>query len=85
MGLIETSHELCKYAFRLRSENDTDFLFFRSIDSQTDHLPVGRVREEWAKDALFKKDEEVLEIEALFKDEAIIAANRLIEKFKTAA
>jgi len=40
---------------------------FIGIDSETDHLPVGKVREHWAADALEAKDAEITIAEERWK------------------
>jgi hypothetical protein len=82
--LIETSRELVRYAHRLRETNDPDFIFFIAVDSETDHLPVGKWREGWAADSLEKKDKEVKEIEAFYRSDAMSAAQSILNKFNTA-
>jgi len=83
-SLIETSRELVSYAHRLREINDPDFIFFIAVDSETDHLPVGKWREGWAADSLEKKDKEVKEIEAFYRFDAITAAQSILSKFNVA-
>ena len=82
MGLIEMARELCKFAFWLRCQDDADFVFFRAVESETDHLPVGRFREGWAADSLALKDEEVRKVEEFYRKDAVEAATRLINRFK---
>jgi len=38
-----------------------DYNLFRGIDSETDDLPLGRVRGEWNSDALLEKDRKILD------------------------
>jgi len=84
IGLIEASRELVSYAHRLRETNDSDFVFFIAVNSETDHLPVGKWREGWAADSLAKKDKEVEEVEEFYRRDAQIAAKSLLSKFNTA-
>jgi len=84
LGLIETSRELVGYAHRLREINNPDFTFFIAIDSESDHLPVGKWQEGWAADSLIKKDREVKEIGAFYSHNAYAAAQSLINKFDSA-
>lgn len=37
-------------------QNETDRRLIIGIDSDTDHLPVGAVRDVWAADALIEKE-----------------------------
>jgi hypothetical protein len=78
--LIEVSRELSSLSHRLRMQDDPDFISFIAIDSETDHLPIGRFRENWALDSLLKKDEEIRDVEAFYKNSATAAAKGLIAK-----
>jgi len=40
-------------------DNDPDFLTFNTIQSETDALPIGRVREHWAPSALAALEQEL--------------------------
>src|ERR1700677_4790493 len=61
-GLVEAARELRKCKFRLRLENDTNFLILNVIDTETDHLPIGKPRQFWDKEALKIKDKELRSI-----------------------
>lgn len=82
-GLIEAARDLWDCAFRLRAEDDPDFHLFLVIDSDTDHLPIGRFREGWAADSLLIKDREIREVEAFYRSDAVSAAKSLIEKYSS--
>jgi hypothetical protein len=78
----------CRELLALRCEvdiddNDTDFLTFAGIDSQTDHLPVGEEGKRWASSALAENDVEIQECERFFKDSAFQACRNLIDKFRS--
>ena len=81
LGVIEAARELSKLGFWLRAQNDPDFTTFVAIDSESDHLPVGGVRREWAPDALQRKDAEIRIVEERWRDEALNAARNLLEKY----
>ena len=53
-------------------------LTFTGIDSETDALPIGRVRKEWNRDALDGKDREIADAERFYRDSAMTAAAELI-------
>jgi hypothetical protein len=80
-GLIEVSRDLCACAARLRADRDPDFLLFRAIDSETDHLPIGKFREGWAADSLLIKDQEIRSVEEFYRSNATAAAKKLVEKY----
>lgn len=56
-----------------------DFNFIRGIDSETDDLPVGRVRELWAPLALASKDREIAQCESLWRDQFRAACERILQ------
>ena len=79
--VLETARWITKHRHWFRPENDPDFLTFTAIDSETDHLPLGTVRQHWASDALKTKDIEIQRAETQFRPQAIEAARNLIKKY----
>jgi hypothetical protein len=80
-GVIEAARILSRVRFDLDAENDSDFLIFVGIDSETDHLPVGETRNRWNPEALRLKDRELAEAESLFRKRAYDACEGLIKKY----
>jgi Protein of unknown function (DUF2489) len=62
-------------------EHDPDLSTFVGIDSKTDDLPIGDVRQYWAPDALAQKDLEIARCEAIYRESAVDAASHLIVRF----
>lgn len=62
-------------------KNDEDFLTFVAIDSETDHLPVDFERVNWSLEALQRKDKEIAQAEAFYKETAFEAGRQLIARF----
>ncbi|HUA79686.1 MAG TPA: hypothetical protein VL997_04890, partial [Dyella sp.] len=58
-GVIESARVLRRLAYKVRDEWDTDFVFFRGIDSESDHLPVGGERQHWSAPRLEREDEKI--------------------------
>ena len=82
LGIIAGSRLLVSLCSRVSSlDHDPDFLLFVGIDSETDHLPVGDVRQHWAPVALASKDEEIRSAEAFYRDDAIAACKALLIRF----
>jgi Protein of unknown function (DUF2489) len=82
LGVIEGSRLLCTLRPQVSSlHHDPDFLTFVGIDSETDHLPVGDVRQHWAPDALVIKDQEIQAAEAFYRDLAFAGCERLLARF----
>ena len=62
-------------------ERDPDLNTFVGIDSETDDLPIGDVRQYWAPDALARKDLEIARCEAMYRESALEAASHLVARF----
>ena len=56
------------------------FSTFTLIDSETDHLPIGEVRERWALESLARKDADIARSERMYEDLARTAAKELIAR-----
>jgi|SRR5580704_16844471 hypothetical protein len=82
IGIIEGSRILSRLRFKICEGGfDPDFYGFIGIDSATDHLPIGRVREHWAEDALVRKDKEIKEAEDSYREKAFADCRKLIQRF----
>ena len=62
-------------------ERDPDLTTFVAIDSETDDLPIGDVRQYWARDALAQKDLQIARCEAIYREPALEAASHLVARF----
>jgi hypothetical protein len=85
LNVTEGARLLAGLRFRVRAEDDSDFLVFVGIDSQTDHFPLGDVRARWNPAALARYDAERQSAESDFRQSAEKACRRLIRKFTNAA
>ena len=87
IGVIAGSRILNKLEMELHHcevvqfDRDEDFTPFIGIDSETDHLPVDRERANWSAEALGRKDKQIAESEAFYKDSAFAACRNLIARF----
>jgi hypothetical protein len=82
LGIVAGARQLAKWRFDVGAEDDPDFMFFVGVDSETDHLPVGDVRSRWNAEALRQKDEELRNFEATFRDGALGACQRLLQRYE---
>jgi hypothetical protein len=58
--LLDASCKIYSYMSRLGFDRgDPDFNVFAGIETEIDHLPIGAERENWASDALDRKEQEV--------------------------
>ena len=82
IGVIAASRHLSALGLELLGVRHEDFLTFDAIDTETDHLPVDKERKNWSTEALKRKDEEISEAEDLYKNNAIAACKKLVERFR---
>jgi hypothetical protein len=82
IGIIEGSRLLCSLRSCIPlSDHDPDFLPFVGIDGETDHLPVGDVRQHWASDAHARKDQEIQAAETFYRERARSGCEHLLTRF----
>lgn len=81
IGIIAASRRLSALGLELFDGHDEDFIMFDAVDSETDHLPVDTERKNWSAVALKRKDAEIAEAEAFYKNDVIAACRKLIERF----
>jgi hypothetical protein len=83
IGVIAASRELSSLRHEVEPQLANILVRFTGIDSETDALPVGRVRKEWSPDALRRKDKEIAEAEDFYREGAISAATELLRLLET--
>jgi hypothetical protein len=81
IGIIAASRTLSALGLELLNGHDEDFIMFDGVDTETDHLPVDIERKNWSAEALKRKDAEIAEAEAFYKNNVIAACRKLIERF----
>jgi len=82
MDLIEGTRLLTTLRWEVTEDQfDQDFLLFVGIDSETDALPIGEERLDWADYALAEKDVEIKRIEDYYRDKIFAACRVLVERF----
>ena len=86
LGLIEGARELVDMRHSLfgHAANDRNFDRLFGFEARTNHLPVGRERQEWEPSALAAKDKEIAVAEAEARAEVISACRALLFTFRAA-
>lgn len=77
-GTIEAAHLLWPILAmnnELAAEDDLNLI--RAVVSETDDLPIGRVREQWHPESLREKDREIARCEELWHEEMISTCQRI--------
>ncbi len=85
VGVIAAARRLSGLAFEVRAGHDPDFVLFRALDSESDALPVGEVRQYWSAAALEREDAKIAAFEENARRDACLAAGRLAERYAGAA
>jgi hypothetical protein len=79
LGVIAASRELSPLRHQVEAELTEVLVVFTGIDSETDALPIGEVRQHWSAESLVRTDHEITEAETFYRDTAIEAATRLLQ------
>lgn len=79
LGLVEGCHLITSLAWAMGAQDQSVFLPFTVVESETDHLPIGSERVHWAESSLAKKDAELHAYEARWKEHVHLACEALIE------
>ena len=82
IGVIAGSRRLNRLGLDLYDAHDPDFITFRGVDSETDHLPVDSERANWSAEALERKDAEIAHAEKTYREDVFLACRKLIERFR---
>jgi len=73
-GIIELTRTLYRLGFKVRAHDDPDFRRFAGIYSESDALPVGQERKNWAPTALEREEPNIVAFELRWRDLAIESA-----------
>jgi hypothetical protein len=85
INIIEGSVELARYTHYVVPDwcVDADFVVFGALASETDHLPVSRVRHLWSASALSTADEEIEAITVRHRASVLRACENVIARSST--
>ncbi len=79
---LEGAVELSSLRFEIGlPENDSDFLAFTAVASETDHLPLGTARQYWSQEALKKHELEIEQSINWAKEFSLSNCKSIIERF----
>lgn len=82
-GIIEGSRRLATLRHLVtKTDFDEDFKIFVLVDSDSDHIPIGDARKQWAPQALHEKDKEFKHIEDYYRNYVEEGCKVLIARFK---
>lgn len=81
MNLIEGVRKICSLRHAVGDPENEVFLSIRAIDSETDHFPIGQVRERCAREYLQRIDKEMESYLADAKDDILKACQEIVQVF----
>lgn len=81
VSLFEASQKLKDLAIMTHAKDDADLAIFNIIYGEFVGLPAGVERKQWAAQALVREDVKIRSLEARWRDKAIAAAQRLVERY----
>lgn len=83
LGIIAGIRQLIPFRDEIElTEAAEDFQVLIGIDSETDHLPIGDQRLNWAEAALRKKEEDIMQAETHAAKEVLSVCQRIIAKLE---
>jgi hypothetical protein len=80
VGIVEASRELACLGHTPDVMNEEIHNVFVGACSESDHLPIGAVRDLWNPQVLEEKDREIADIEARWKDRILAACKSILEE-----
>jgi hypothetical protein len=82
LGILEGARLLSAHRFHVGvPEDDPDFTSFVAIDSETDALPIGRSRMQWAPEVLAEKDLEIARAEQWARGFGLESCRNVVARF----
>ena len=81
LGSIEASRTLIRLFYQIKKDDDKNLMVFKALDSETDHLPLGKLRENYSPNKLEVMDNEVKSYEHTYRESINLACKNIIKKF----
>jgi hypothetical protein len=85
ISFIEGAREILSLAHAIGLSDDPDIVAFVAVDSETDALPMGSVRNLWQPEALEKLQPEIERAETWARDTCLKQCQALIARLETEA
>lgn len=81
INLIEGVRKICSLRHEVGDPDNEVFLPIRAIDSETDHFPVGKIRERCTREYLQRMDKEMQLYLADAKDDILTSCREIVQVF----
>ena len=80
IGMLEACRELARLGDTPGVMSEEIHIVFLGADSETDHLPLGAVRDLWDPQVLLEKDRQIAEMEAHWRDRVFAACWNILDQ-----
>ncbi len=81
-SIIEGARSILAYREDMGEGDNKGWNIFVVVESDSDHLPVGEIRQHWAEDALRAKDIEIKNFESFYRKPMIEACYAISTEYK---
>lgn len=81
INLIEGVRKICSLRHEVGDPDNEVFLSIRAIDSETDHFPIGQIRERCTREYLERMDKKMQHYVADAKDDIFTACREILKIF----
>jgi len=81
INLIEGVRKICSLRHAIGDPDNEVFMMIRAIESETDHFPLGQMRERCAKDYLQRVDNEMQNYIIDAKEDILKACREIVQIF----
>ena len=82
LDILNGCYQLAREIHAAGLDRDPDFRTFIGVESESDHLPYRPDdRRHWDVEVLSRKDKEISEVAAWYRESVLAACRRLIERF----
>lgn len=82
-GAIEISRKIIRLSYDLGIQDSDEISVFKALESQTDHFPIGALRNNYSDERLKEIDEETKDYEDYYKESVTDVCLKLIDKYST--
>lgn len=82
-SIISGCIKMSQYRFWMKEEDNSNWDIFMIVSSDTDHLPIGDVREYWSTYALKEKDLEIGKIEIFYREDVVKAIKNIFQQYRS--
>ena len=81
-GYVDAARKMESLAREISSDGfDDDFIIFTAFGSETDHIPLAKIRDKCSREFLEKSDKELEKIKSFYQERIEASCLKLITRF----